>query len=358
MRTVAGTFETAISQDVIKICELYKFELQNGDVYRYTSHSKDIVWESGNTYTAVPIVRGPLAYTSSFESDEVEISFARVGIDFEDYIQQNILEGVTVTIKRIPWNASYAADQEITLFIGVGDIVFDRQIVSATCRPDYDRLNIQVPRHTFQEPCNHSLFDDNCGLTQSDYEQQGTATGGTDLTLIDTTFDTVYKIAFDNGDSDNPIAIGDTLLGSIGAGSGLVVGIVYLDASTGFLWFVEQTGTLFVDDETVSVDSGGGNSVDVNMPDGLSSAEDVYFYMFGELEIRSGTNSGQRRQIQEVSTNVITVTYPFPVAIEAGVEYSIYPGCDKTSDSCRNKFGNETKFKGFLYVPKYEETIM
>ena len=356
MRTVNSSFETAIAQDVIKICELYTLELQNGDIYRYTSHSEDITWDAaGNTYTAIPIIRGPLAYTSSFESDEVEVTMALVGIDFQDYVQQNILEGVKITIKRIAWNDTYAADKEIILFIGVADITFDRQIIVATCRPEYDRLNIQVPRHTFQEPCNHSLFDDNCGLTQSDYEHQGTATGGTDLTLIDTTLDKVYKIAFDNGDSDNPIAIGDTITGSIAAGTALVTAITYLTASTGYLWFIEQSGTLFVDDEVLS---NGTETVTVNMADGLTSAEDTYFYMFGELEIRSGVNDGQRRQIQSISTNVITVTYPFPVAIEAGVSYSLFPGCDKTAETCLNRYNNTDNFKGFLYVPKYEETIM
>ena len=70
-----------------------------------------------------------------------------------------------------------------------------------------------------------------------------------------------YTVAFDNGDSSNPIEPGDNLLGDDATpGIGLCVAIEYLTAATGTITYVGCSHQ-FVNGEVIT---GGGNTVDVN----------------------------------------------------------------------------------------------
>lgn len=352
MRSVNATFSSAIAEGSVKVAELYILELSDGSKYYYTSHSKNIIWDAGsNTYLSIVISRGPVQYSNNFESDTVQVIIGNISGDLVADVQANILDGCKVTIKRVLWDNSYAADLEIILFVGYADVEFDRTVLNLNCRPLEDSLNSKIPRHTFQEPCNNSLFDDTCTLVQSDHQYSGTATGGTALTLIDTTRGSVYKVDFDNGDGDNPVEVGDALSGDVGAGTGVCVQIVYLTATTGTIWYVEQVGVQYVNDEVLT---GGGNTITVNG----TPAEDTNLYIIGELEMTGGNNSGQRRPILSDGSNTITVLWPFPNVVANGDTYNLFPGCDKTAETCDLTFDNDENFRGFLYIPRVEETVM
>jgi len=182
------------------------------------------------------------------------------------------------------------------------------------------------------------------------YRGAATADGGDNFTVTDTTAGIVYKVAFDAA-SAVQIAIGAALNGGIGGGAGLCVNIVYDTATTGNIWFVEQAGALFIDDEVV--DDGGGNTITLNG----APAEDVTFYELGEIDIKSGLSNGFRRAVRTVNLNDRYVMSAFPTEILNGTIYDIYPGCNKATEHCSRKFGNPANFYGFKYVPKPEEVI-
>jgi len=295
-------------------------------------------------------VRGPIQFNTNLQADTVQVFLANISGDLYNLVQKNVLDAVGITIKRICWDDTYAADKELTLFVGTGDAEFNRQILTLDCRSILDSLNIQVPRRLYQEPCNYGLFDDNCGLTRASYAYSGTATGGTTTTLIDTTRGTVYKLEFD--DATGTIAIGETITGGTNGYTAVVVQIVYDTTTTGRVWYVElSNANNFEDDEVVA---NGADNVTVNG----TPAADATFYAQGELEVTGGNNNGCRRPIMKDSASTTTVMWPFPNVMGAGDTYNIYPGCDKKGVTCEQKFGNEAKFSGFLYVPKVEEVIM
>jgi hypothetical protein len=272
--------------------------------------------------------------------------------DLYSSVQNNSLEGAKVTIKRILWDDSYAADKEIIIFKGFADIEFNRQVLVLSCRPVADLMNIKIPRHLFQEPCNFGLFETGCSLVQGNFVYAGIASGGSETTVEDVTRGIVYKAAFTGGDESNPIEIGDTVTGQTGAGTGVIIQIVYLTAATGFVWYVEQAGAQYIDTEEIQ--NPGADAVDISG----APAEDTTFYELGEITMTSGDCSGCRRPILSNATNTITVLWPFPAAIAATDTYNIYPGCDKRATTCQNRFNNASNFRGFLYIPKIEETIM
>ena len=214
MLTPNANFIAAIAESELRIAEIYDFTLISGQVFRYTSHGQDIIWNAANdTYVAIPLVRSQFRQNIDLEVDEVEISLSNIDTDFTTALQNNTLNNIAVTIKRIIWDETYAADMEITKFIGVGDVSFNRKDLVIDCKSILDSLNIQVPRDEWQEPCNRLLFDDDCGLSEALYKYTGVVATGDNISYTDTVRGPVYKIAFDNGDINNPIEIGDTLEG-------------------------------------------------------------------------------------------------------------------------------------------------
>ena len=177
MISVASAFSAAIAGDTVKIAELYQIELATGTTYYFTSHNKDISWNS-QTYTAMPIKRNPTRKTLDLQSDELEVQIGNISGALAALLMTEGLESAQLTLKRIRWNATYASDEEYTVFKGVANVSFDRRIMTIRFTSWLDSLNILVPKCLYQEPCCHRLFDTSCDLTKATYLIQGTATGG------------------------------------------------------------------------------------------------------------------------------------------------------------------------------------
>lgn len=84
---------------------------------------------------------------------------------------------------------------------------------------------------------------------------------------------------------------------------------------------------------------------------GQTAAAD--YFSQGVITFTTGPNAGVSRTIKKFDsgTGVVTMIAPFPFAPAAGNAYSMYPGCNKTMDTCTNKFSNIIKFRGFPFVP-------
>lgn len=356
MSRASASFSLSLELPQLKICELYEVALRDGNTYYYTSHSADLTWR-GQTYTALPIVRDAINFNINLEQDTVKVYLAAITGALVDIIQANAIDQAELTIKRIHWSwedsPGIADHDELIIFKGHADVSFNRDILVLELRPWIDSLNIQTPRRTFQDPCNSMIYDDECGLAQSSFSYTGAATNGNRTMLIDSDRGIVYKAHFTGGDTANTIHKGELVTGGVGAGTAVVVNIMYEDDGTGRLWYCELNGTQFVDTETLL--GSGGSSVAVSG----SPSENTTLYERGELRIRTGSNAGQRRPILTDQSWTTTAFWPFASIIRAGDSYSLYPGCDGRADeTCHSWFGNGTNFSGFLYIPRIEETLL
>lgn len=353
MRSVSSAFEAAIILGTVKITELYILEIADGTTKRYTTHNQPIIWDAGNNiYTPIPMDRAEVSFTTNFEVGEVSVVLSKISIDISDDIGSDILERAVLTIKRIRWNVSYAADEEFIVFEGFLDIDFNRKILNLSAKSKFANLSVQIPRFVYEECCNYNLFDSLCGLTRADYAYSGIATDGSRTTLVDSNRGSVFKVAFDIGDSSNPIERGEVVTGGDNGYTAEIVQIVYLTTSTGYIWYVELSNSNnFDDDETLT---SSGDSVDVN---GTPAADNT-FYELGEVEMTSGDNSGQKRPIALDVTGTLTFLWPFVAAIASSDTYDLYPGCDLRGVTCGQKYHHEDVFRGFLYVPRIEDTII
>ena len=351
MRSVSDSFSLSIANAELAVTELYTITTSDGVSFYYCNFDSDIEW-GGITYKGnTPISRGNIGGHLNNEHNTLDVVFANVSGDLSDLAQRNVLDNCEVTITRIWRGAPYATDNQITVFVGNADIDYNRQVLVMHCKQFTDSLNLQIPRHTYQEPCNHSLFDVNCNLQQSSFSYCGVADTGSQSTLIDVDRGIVYQVPFDGGDIVDTIKKGDAVTGSVGGGTATVVNINYEDDDTGTVWYCGVAGTQFVNDENLT--TLGGQVVTCNG----GPVENNTLYRLGELHMRSGNNEGQRRPVLSDVSFEVTTMWPMPYPIDNGDSYTLYPGCDGQGVTCQSWYGNDDNFRGFLYIPRYEETI-
>lgn len=92
------------------------------------------------------------------------------------------------------------------------------------------------------------------------------------------------------------------------------------------------------------------NTVQIDIP-----FEDGY-YTAGGMEWISGPLAGQATQIMASQNNTIVYMSATNTAPRVGDVAYIYPGCDKTPTTCKNKFNNFSRNRATPYVP-LKETI-
>ena len=80
-------------------------------------------------------------------------------------------------------------------------------------------------------------------------------------------------------------------------------------------------------------------------------------YNQGTIVGLTGANVGQTRTIVEMSSGTVSLlkAWLYPVAI--GDSFQLLPGCDHTTATCRNVFGNFAHFGGFPYIPPPELAV-
>lgn len=75
------------------------------------------------------------------------------------------------------------------------------------------------------------------------------------------------------------------------------------------------------------------------------------YFQFGILEFTSGENKGMRFYIKDNSTsNQIIFFEKNQIRLSIGDTYNLYPGCDKTTSTCKKKFHNMKNFNGEPFI--------
>jgi uncharacterized phage protein (TIGR02218 family) len=91
---------------------------------------------------------------------------------------------------------------------------------------------------------------------------------------------------------------------------------------------------------------------------GSGRTEAAGYFDQGVLKFTSGINTGLSRTVKAYdATHKFSFALPWPAAPAVGDAFTVYPGCDKTKDTCRAKFNNLGRFKGYPYIPVPETTF-
>jgi hypothetical protein len=88
---------------------------------------------------------------------------------------------------------------------------------------------------------------------------------------------------------------------------------------------------------------------------GLTQADG--FFDQGVVEFTSGLNAGQKVCVRAYSSHVLYMTASLPNVPQVGDTFDVYPGCDKQSSTCLNKFSNSPNFGGQPFVPQPQAVL-
>lgn len=80
-----------------------------------------------------------------------------------------------------------------------------------------------------------------------------------------------------------------------------------------------------------------------------SDKPDGYFSN-GQITFTSGLNNGLSTVIKSHAGGVLELFLPTAFVINPGDTFNIYAGCDKTLNTCKNKFNNVVNFGGFPHI--------
>jgi hypothetical protein len=82
------------------------------------------------------------------------------------------------------------------------------------------------------------------------------------------------------------------------------------------------------------------------------------YYTLGNAVFTSGQNAGLRNMIVGyAAAGTVYLRSPMPFTIAPGDTLTIYPGCDKSTATCQNKFGNLLNYGGTPLIPAAETAI-
>lgn len=81
------------------------------------------------------------------------------------------------------------------------------------------------------------------------------------------------------------------------------------------------------------------------------------YFTQGVVEFTAGLNAGIKRTIRLHENGSLLLTLPLTQMPEVGETIKVYPGCDKTMDTCSIRFNNLERFRGEPFVPVPETAV-
>lgn len=153
------------------VADLFKFTLNNGQVYAWTSYDRNLLVPP-LTYSAVgPLIdRTKFSVKNTIEVPEMEIKIFSTGSDLVDgsnlklAVHNGLFDYSTVLFSRVFMpTAGDTSLGSLPIFSGsVSSIEIDALGITLTAKGENVQLQQYMPRNRFTSGCTHALYDVNC----------------------------------------------------------------------------------------------------------------------------------------------------------------------------------------------------
>lgn len=165
MKEPSTTYVGKEESQTRKPVEIYHFWRNGGDDVYYTDGDVSFDFE-GNMYSSKPITKGKTLYDTTLDISKLEIQISIEEDPIPSYLSHNPVEVIWVQVDKLFRDQSPAE----------GSCIFLEQIRSVNIQGLLERVSCvgfefflkqQIPKFVYGPPCNHSLFDGNCGIDDS-----------------------------------------------------------------------------------------------------------------------------------------------------------------------------------------------
>jgi len=182
--TSFADYETSVAGS--RPLEIYEFTA-DGSTTRYTSAATDLT-VGVNTYTAIPIRRSAIT-TSQGRKDTLTITFSRDNSYALGFLNANPAAITTVAIYRLQVDETPTFNTKALIYKGTlssGNYAKGGEEISLLCRSIESVSGKPMPDLKFMGMCNHTLFDNQCGVSTTGFSlllAPVTAVSGTVITV-------------------------------------------------------------------------------------------------------------------------------------------------------------------------------
>lgn len=360
MIPVPAALAAHLQQEVTTLATLWKVVLTDNTVLGFTDHDVDIDYD-GLTYQAqTGFLRSNAQGASTMAVDNMETGGMLTSPAItEDDLRAGRWDYASVRIMRINW-----ADPSMGVLIvrvgRLGQVSILRSSYSAEIRGMMQAYSRTIGELT-QPGCRAELFDSRCGVNINDspgWEVTGTIENISDdgYTLYDSTRTEAGPpegATITNITQANPgvVTVTDSSLLINGEAVMIngVVGPVELNTTTVIRNLAGNNFDLPIDTTNMDAYVSGGTVTPLG-------AEYGYFD-FGLITFTSGLNSGLSMEIRNYVPGQWTLFLPMPYTVVIGDTYIMRPGCDKSFNTCKNRFNNVINFRGEPYLPGIDKII-
>lgn len=341
MKTVSTNLGNHLEQELTTLATCWKITRRDNTQFFYTDHDQDIDVD-GDTYVASSgFMRTAISGSASMSIDNVDmVGYLDDASIADEELRNGTFDHAEIEVFAVDWTTP--TDGVIQLRKGwIGEVRVTRDnVFTAELRGMMQALNVPVG-DVYQPTCRTDLGSSKCGIELlPDLRQDSTAYAVGDRVVVvtdgaESPFYAQYGgrtfICTVAGTSDASAPTMDTTIGNT-----TVDGTVTWTAEDS--WVKGGAVTAVVDRLTIDVS-------------GLTQADG--WFDGGLLYFEDGNNTGLAFEVKQwvLATTRLTLFLPTRYAVEVGDQFYIVPGCDKTRETCKDKFDNIFNFRGEPDIP-------
>lgn len=360
MKSISADLATHLAGECITIATCWKVTRTDGYVFAATTHDNDLIVDA-ITYTAsAGYDRSDAQTVSDLSVDNLDVTgFLSSPAITEDDLRAGLWDFAAVEIFQVNW--SDLTQGTLSLRTGtLGQVTVERDQFKVELRGMMQAYT-RVLGRLISPSCPWVLGDSRCTKDLTLFTFTGTieAVNPDGVTLYDsarTEAGPIDVVVITNVSNANPgivtVADGTDLSDGEAITMSEIIGPDILNQVTIVRNLSGNTFELGIDTSDTGIYppyvSGG-----IVTPLGETSG----YFDQGKITFDSGANTDISMDIKSSVPGQITLFLPMPYTVEVGDTYTIVAGCDKSLESCKDKFDNVVNFGGFPHLPGIDSII-
>lgn len=347
MKSVSTELDNHLQLQTTTVATCWEITRNDGQVFRFTDHDKDIEFEGNRYYSKVGYTRSAVVNDSSMSVDNLEVQGI---VDSEllktDELRAGLFDHAEVRIFLL--NYKDLSQGIMRLRRGwLGEVTFGNGGVFRTELRGMTQALSQVITELYSPECRADLGDNRCkvninppilgrseSLEEGDYYR-------VPETFVDTEDSSYTQDAFNNRIfrvTTAGVTAASQPVYDFTVGNSTNDGTAVLIAEEA--WMRHAVISSVTDRKTFQITITEPRAVDD-------------WFNYGALIFETSDNAGFAIEIKDwdQSLSKVTLFLPTPYIPEVGTKVKLYAGCDKRLDTCRSKFENTINFRGEPFVP-------
>lgn len=360
MKNISAGLATHIAGETATLARMWHVTLTNGTEYGFTSHDRDITFESLLYRAAQGYTATDVSTTSELNVDNLEVAgiLSSPAIT-EDDLLAGLWDGAAVEVFLV--NYANLAQGKLQLRKGtLGEVRLERGMFHAELR-GLTQAYQTVIGELCSPSCRATLGDARCTVNLAPFTVTGTIEAVNDdgVTLYDSSRTEDGPAGgvpiIDISNADPGVVTTGTPHGFVAGQAVMISGVVGPES----LNTITVVRAPDVDTFELPIDTSDTGTYPAYVSGGsvVALGSDTGYFDYGLITFDTGANAGLSMEVKAYTTGQIVLQLPMPHPVEVGDTYTLIAGCDKSMATCRDRFSNLVNFRGEPYLPGLDKIV-